>query len=152
MWHEVDLHGLHNFERMVGFSVPVEGELAIIAYDGIHLLDLHEPESVRQDTAHLEGGHLYDQTRQVLSYGGREFPILGVFGGSPLVRNQREERLILPTTEDVLYVRDMDNNVILAYPFEDLAGDWRYATFSRDGDAIVLGMPYDIHIFQTGKT
>jgi hypothetical protein len=61
MWHEVDLHGLHIFERMVGFSVPVEGELAIIAYDGIHLLDLHEPQSVRQDTAHPEGGHLYDR-------------------------------------------------------------------------------------------
>ena len=150
MWREVDLHGLYIFERMVGFSVPVEGKVAIISYDGIHLLSMREPGAVRHNTAYPEGGDLYDQTHQVLSYGGKRFPILGLFGGSPIVRNQRGESVFLRATDDVLHVQDKDNNTILSYPFEDLSGDWRYTTFSREGDAIVLGMPYDIHIFAWG--
>lgn len=148
MWHEVDLHGLYIFERMVGFSPPEEGEIAIISYDGIHLLDLRKPPIIHHDTAYPEGGNLYDQTQQVLSYGGKQFPILGVFGGSPIVRNQRGETLFLLPMEDTLHMQDVDGNMIFAYPFEDLSGDWCYATFSQDGDTIILGMPYNIHIFQ----
>ncbi len=152
MWHEVDLRGLYIFERMVGFSVPVEGQIAIISYEGIHILDLRAPRIVRHDGAYPEGGNLYDQTQQVLSYGGKRFPILGECGGAPLMRNDRGETLLLTPMEDMLHVQDGDNDTILAYPFEDLSGDWRYATFSQDGDTIILGMPYDIHIFQRNRT
>jgi hypothetical protein len=55
---------------------------------------------------------------------------------------------VLAATEDVLRVRDAAREISLTYRFVDLSGDWRYATFSPDGNVIVLGMPYEIHIFE----
>jgi hypothetical protein len=103
---------------------------------------------MHHDTAYPEGGHLYDPTHQILSYGDKQFRILGLFGGVPIVRNDRGEELVLAATEDVLRVRDAAREISLTYRFVDLSGDWRYATFSPDGNVIVLGMPYEIHIFE----
>jgi len=116
VWHEVDLRGLYIFERMVGFSVPVEGQIAIISYEGIHILDLRAPRIVRHDGAYPEGGNLYDQTQQVLSYGGKRFPILGECGGAPLMRNDRGETLLLTPMEDMLHVQDHTRHA-LRHPY-----------------------------------
>lgn len=148
MWREVDLHGIYIFERLVGFSIPMEERIALISYEGIHIIDLREPRVVRSDGAYPEGGDLYDRRQQVLLYEDKRFQILGLFGATPILRNDRGEELLLSATEDVLQVRGVRGNIILAYEFTDLSGDWRYATFSPNGDAIVLGLPYDIHIFQ----
>jgi hypothetical protein len=148
IWREVDLRGIYLGDRIIGFSVPVERRIAIISYEGVSILDVNEPPTLLVvDTSQPEGGDRYDQSQQVLTQGTETFPILGLFGGVPILRNDYGEEAFLGTTKDVLQVRDAGQHIVLAFEFEDLSGDWRYATFSPDGTVLVLGVPYDLHVF-----
>jgi hypothetical protein len=148
VWREVDLRGIYLGERIIGFSVPVERRIAIISYEGISVLDVNGPPTILVvDISRPEGGDQYDRSQQVLTFATKTFPILGLFGGVPVLRNHYGEEAFLGTTEDVLQVRDADQNTVLAFEFEDLSGDWRYVTFSPDGTVLILGMPYHLHIF-----
>lgn len=148
VWREVDLRGIYLGERIIRFSVPVERRIAIISYEGVSVLAVNAPSATLVvDISQPEGGDCYDRSQQVLTYGIKAFPIVGLFGGIPILRNDYGEEAFLGTTEDVLQVRDAGQNIVLAFEFEDLSGDWRYATFSPDGTVLVLGMPYDLHVF-----
>jgi hypothetical protein len=147
VWHEVDLRGIYIGERIIGFSVPVERQIAVISYEGIHVMNVDEPQTVLGDTTQPEGGNLYDRTRQTLTCAGTTFHMLGLFGGIPLLQNEHGEEVFLDPTEDVLQLRTAGRAITLTFRFEDLSGDWRYSTFSPDGNVLVLDMPYNLHIF-----
>jgi tetratricopeptide (TPR) repeat protein len=83
------------FERMLGFSIPLDHQVVIISYEGIHTLDLNAPDGVQHDYAYLEGGEMYDRQNQILEYHGKRFQIVGAYGGQPMVESQHQERLCL---------------------------------------------------------
>jgi hypothetical protein len=147
MWREVDGPGLRSFERMLGFSLPVDGRVAIVAYDGIHVVDLTDPSSVEFDDSYPEGGDIYDWRHQVLEYQDNQFEILGLYGGDPFLMNQTHDRLALDLEKEVLTLEDIEGRTVFEFRFRDLSGDWGYATFSRDFRYILLGIPYALHVF-----
>ncbi len=47
-----------------------------------------------------------------------------------------------------LLVEEANGHASLAFTFRNLSRDWQRATFSRDGNYLVLGMPYAIYVFR----
>lgn len=148
-WSQTAVGGLY-FERMIGFSLPVQHQVAIIAYEGIYIIDIDAMAQAEKDSSYPEGGDLYDRRGQKLQYGGITFPILGVFGGDPIIQNMYGELLQLDKEREVLRVEVIGQAEALEFPYEDMSGDWAYATFSEDGQLILLGMPYDLLLFHRG--
>lgn len=136
------------FERMVGFSLPMCNQVAIISYEGLHFLDLNRPDHVLHDNKHREGGKLYSPSTGKLLYQGREYSILGLHGGAPISASAQGERLALDLPGEVLMVYGASGNVDFEFRFEDPSGDWGHASFSSDGEHILLGMPYEIHLLR----
>ncbi len=87
MWKRVDVPE-HIFERMLGFSIPLDHEVVIISYDNIATLDLNAPANIQFDDAYPEGGEIYDRSHQTLTYRGKSFQILGAYGGQPIAESQ----------------------------------------------------------------
>jgi len=134
-------------ERIIGFSAPREGKVAVISYEGIHIVSLSETAEIEHHTDFPEGGKNYDEKRQVLLFGSLEFPMLGLYGGTPILQSPFCERLALGD-EDFFQVLDSNGKEIFRHNFNDLSGDWRQVTFSTDGRFIVLGLPYGLEIFE----
>src|SRR5688572_23522286 len=93
MWSSIQLPYI--FERMIGFSIPKTNQVAIVSYEGIHLVDLDRPENVRSDPKYPEGREVYDPNSGKLTYQEQEYAILGLYGGSPIHKSERGERLNL---------------------------------------------------------
>jgi hypothetical protein len=148
VWQELDIPGIRSFERMLGFSLPVDNRVAIVAYEGIYVVHLLDPSEVEFDDGHPEGGDVYDWGHQVLKYRSGHFEMLGLYGGEPLLMSESHERLVLNLEDETLSVQDSDGKTAFEFRFRDLSGDWGYATFSRDFRYILLGMPYALHVFR----
>lgn len=148
-------------ERMLGFSLPVKHQLVIISYEGIHVINLQRPEDVQHEYDYPEGGDIYRRKEQVLEFQGNKFQIVGVFGGSPILHSQRDEQLTLTSTKimpgqskittRIIQVKKEKGFVSFEFPFEDLSGDWAYASFSADSNYIVVGAPYNFYVFQRNE-
>lgn len=146
MWSKLQLPFL--FERMIGFSLPVDRRVAIVSYEGIHVVNLDRPDEVHHDLNHPQGGTLFDPKSGTLPYHAKIYSILGLYGGKPITRSIHGETLQLRLEEDVLVIRGAQGDILCEHPFEDLSGDWRIATFSKDASHILLGLPYDLHILR----
>jgi hypothetical protein len=85
---------------------------------------------------------IYNPDIGVAIYRGKEYRIIGVHGGSPILESPRGEKLVLDTEEESLSVVQNGAHVF-ATQYENFSGDWAAATFSSDGRYIVLGCPYD---------
>lgn len=151
MWKKIELPG-YFFERMIGFSLPLDDKVIVISYSAIHVVDLHKPDQILDDSRYRGGGDLYDKRTQTLAYNSKTFTILGLYGGQPLLENDQGEYLLLDPEGERLEVRDSKGVVSLGFDFEDLSGDWAYATFSIDYRYILLGLPYDIYIFRRDES
>lgn len=150
MWTPVKLPYL--FERMIGFAMMPTGIIAIIAYDGIHMVKINDSEFLgAQYYDFPEGKTLYNSKTQRLSWNDVEYPVLGLHGGLPAMKNQWGETLVLKTQEEGLQIVDREGQTTVNFKFRDLSGDWAYATFSTDGRLAVLGLPYDLFVFQRGN-
>jgi hypothetical protein len=148
MWEAVEIPPLRSLERMLGFSLPVDNQIAIVAYEGIYVIRLLDPSEVEFDGRYPEGGDVYDWEHQVLEYRGARFEMLGLYGGKPLLMGESHERLVLNLGDETLAVQDSDGKTGFEFRFRDLSGDWAYATFSRDFRYILLGMPYALRVFR----
>jgi hypothetical protein len=133
---------------MVGFSLSKAHQVAIISYEGIHLLDLQRPDDVRNDAKYPEGGDLYDPKSGKLTYSGKDYSILGLHGGSPIHKSAQGERLELDLPAEVLRVYGPKDDAVFEFAFEDLSGDWGQVTFSPDFDHIILGVPYEMYVLK----
>ncbi len=139
MWKRIQVPGF--CERMIGFSVPLKGQVLVVSYEAMHVLTLQEPVQVDTDETYSQYD-VYDPDSGQAQYGGRTWEIIGLHPGHPIVRSPSGERLLLDTSNESLVV--MRNKVVeFRTKYDNFSGDWAAATFSLDGNYIVLGCPYD---------
>src|SRR5262249_51438956 len=128
-------------ERMIGFSVPQDDMVLIVSYEGMHLIRLGLPVTVETDPEYAEYD-LYDSDSGVCRYPGRQWDIIGLFPGRPILTSGDGEQLVLDTEAETLTVV-RGNEEEWSSSYENFSGDWAAVTFSPDGRFIVLGCPYD---------
>jgi hypothetical protein len=126
---------------MIGFSVPQNDAVLIISYQGMHLLRLGTSITVETDPAYSEYD-LYDPKTGVCNYRDLNWDIIGLFPGRPLHSNPYGERLQLDTEAETVSVIQGDGTC-WSITYENFSGDWAAATFSPNGQFLVLGCPYD---------
>jgi hypothetical protein len=145
MWKQISLPYI--FERMIGFAVTNE-KVIILSYEGIHSLDLlssnHE---ISNDFDNPEGGNLYDYQKNALRYQNQDYLLCGQYGGNSPKLSTRGESLILNRQEETIIIGTVSEEHF-KFKYQDLSGDWAFATFTPDDKFVVLGLPYDIYIFE----
>ena len=136
-------------ERLIGFSVPRDGHVLVISYEGVHTVWLGSEIRVETDDAYAE----YDPDSGLARYSGRTYSIIGLHGGRPLLERPQGEELSLDVEAERLSVLQ-GGEVVYATEYENFSGDWAAATFSPDGNFIVLGCPYgfDFMVLERAKT
>jgi len=127
--------------------LPVDGEIAIISYEGVHVLTLAHPEKIVHFPELSEGGDVYDWKQQSLKFEGRNFSILGLHGGTPRLTTNTGDRLAFDKG-DKFSVYDAKSTEVFSHTFTDMSGDWRVVTFTSDGTYILFGLPYELEIFE----
>lgn len=130
----------HICERLIGFSLPQDDTVLVVSYEGTHLVRLGTPVTVETDSEYGEYD-LYDPDRGICRYRGREWVMIGLFHGRPILTSRGEQLMLNTDTETVSVVRD--NEEAWSATYENFSGDWAAVTFSPDGRFIVLGCPYD---------
>ncbi len=90
---------------------------------------------------------VFDEDRSLLTIGGQAYPMLGLYGGVPILTNELGDQLSLEPSQDRLLVLKSERQVKQVIEFSDLSGDWRWATFSADGHYLLIGVPYDLFIY-----
>jgi len=142
MWIEIAHPYL--FERMTSFSIPHRDRMVICSYDGAHFVTLVPTVSVAHDPTLAEEYTGGDD----VEWEGVTFRTLGYGGGDPILVHPDGSRLVPRIAEECVDVISPDGVVIQTIEFDDLSGDWGYATFSTDGQYLVIGVPYDIYIYR----
>ncbi|MHB9134540.1 MAG: hypothetical protein ACYDBB_25995 [Armatimonadota bacterium] len=135
------------FERMIGFSLPIDGIVAVISYEGIHLIPLAQPDAVIHHPELAEGGDAYDWKHQRFDFAGLSFSMLGLYGGTPRLLSSHGEQLAF-ATGDELILHNTSGEIVFSYTYNDLSGDWWVVTFSPDDEYIIFGLPYELDIFR----
>jgi hypothetical protein len=148
MWREIPI-STYICERMLGFSVPQEGSVLVVSYEGMHLVHLGPPVTVETDNAHCE----YDLhvSPGVWRYRDKDWQVIGLEPGRPLLTSPQGEWLELDEEGETVSVL-VGGEEVWSSSFKNFSGDWAAATFSPDGQFIVLGCPYDFdfHVWQRG--
>jgi hypothetical protein len=126
---------------MIGFSVPQDGAVLVVSYEGTHLVRLGPPASVETDSTCCEYDS-YDPDTGVCHHLDRAWDIIGLHPGRPILTGRDGEHLVLDTEAESLSVVK-EGEVAWTSTFANFSGDWAAATFSPDGRFIVLGCPYD---------
>ena len=138
-WQRIPVPGI--CERMIGFSVPQENSVLVVSYEGTHLVRLTSPVTVQTDDAYCEYD-LYEPATGIARYRDRDWQIVGLHPGRPLLTSPQGEWLELDEKADTVSVL-VGGEEVWSSPFENFSDDWAAATFSPDGRFIVLGCPYD---------
>jgi hypothetical protein len=134
-WHPIPVPGI--CERLIEFSIPKDGAVLVVSYDGMYLLRLGLPITVENVT-----DPDYDPDAWGGYYGGEEWDMIGLYGGDPLLTSPQGEWLELDEENETVSVL-VGGETTWTSAFKNFSGDWAAATFSRDGRFIVLGCPYD---------
>jgi hypothetical protein len=141
VWRQLLVPGI--CERMLGFSVPQDDTVLVVSYEGTHLVRLGSPVTVETDPEYAEYD-LYNPNAGVCRYQGKEWDIIGLYSGRPVLTGRGGERLVVDAGAETISVVK-GGQVVWASAFENFSGDWVAATFSPDGRFIVLGCPYDFN-------
>jgi hypothetical protein len=139
LWRQLPVPGI--CERMIGFSVPQDDTVLVVSYEGMHLVRLDPPVTVESDREYAEYD-LSDPAAGVCRYRGKEWDIIGLCPGRPILTSPGGEQLVLDAEAEAVSVVQ-GGEVVWSSAFENFSGDWAAATFSPDGRFIVLGCPYD---------
>lgn len=140
MWHRLTVPPIC---ELIGFSVPDDGEMLVVSYEGVHLVRL-DGMSVETD-ASVKEYDVYDPGTGLARFRGRDHEIVGLHGGRPLVESSRAERVELDVVANRLTLR-RGGEVSFSMEYGNSSGDWAVATFSRDGRYLVLGCPCDFDL------
>ena len=125
---------------MVGFSIPVDGTVLIVGPVGLDRLHLGPPITVETDLApRVE--HRVAAGDWTCRHAGRDWQLVGLQGGQPLLTSSAGEWLELDEDNRVVSVF-VGTDPVWSSGFDNSSGDWAAATFSPDGTFIVLGCPY----------
>jgi hypothetical protein len=128
-------------ERMIGFSVPQGETVLVVSYEGMHLVCLVPPVTVETDPEYCEYDR-YNPQSGICCYRDREWDIIGLHPGRPILTGREGERLVL--NREVGTVAVVHGNAeVWSSAYENFSGDQVAVTFSQDGRFIVLGCPYD---------
>lgn len=147
MWEKLELPFI--CERMVAFSIPQQDAVWVITWDALFQVTLAPDVSVLpvlQGEGELD--KVFDEDRSLLAIGGQAYPMLGLYGGVPILTNEFGEQLSLEPSQDRLLVLTSERQVKQVIEFSDLSGNWRWATFSADGCYLLIGVPYDLFIYR----
>ena len=144
-WQHIE-HG-YIFERMIGFSLPINGEIAVISYERVHIVPLDNPDGAIHHHELAEGGETYDWKHQQFKLDDRNFLVLGLYGGSPRLSSNKGESLAFGEGDN-FSIRDSSGREIFSHAFDDMSGDWRVVTFTQDDKHVLLGLPYNLEIFK----
>jgi hypothetical protein len=98
-WHQLKVPAI--CERMIGFSVPCEGEVLVLSYQGVHLLRLGSEITVQTDEEVAEYD-IYDPSSGIARYRDRDFQIIGLHGGNPILQSLTGESLVLDGKSETL--------------------------------------------------
>lgn len=151
MWEKLKLPFF--CERMVAFSIPQGDALWVMAWDELFHITL-APEvsisTVLQSEEELD--EVFDEHQSILVIDGQIHPMLGLYGGVPILSNMSGDHLSLEPCQDRLGVLNSDQQIKQVIEFSDLSGDWCWATFSADGSYLLIGVPYDLFIYQWADT
>ena len=139
-WREIAVPAI--CERMLGFSVPRDGEVLVVAYDGVYILRLDSPITVERDDRFAEYD-IYDPDTGIAKYRGRDYAIIGLHGGVAIESSPQGERLVLDSVAETLSV-EKGGKSVWEIQYSNFSGDWAAATFCPDGRFIILGCPYDL--------
>ena len=127
---------------MIGFSVPQKDRILVVSYEAMHTV--HLGSDVRVETDHTSKEYdRYDPDSGLARYGSRDYAIIGLHGGRPLLASPQGESLRLDEQEGTLSVL-RDRAAVYEREYKNASGDWAAATFSPDGTFIALGCPYGI--------
>lgn len=147
MWEKLKLPFF--CERMVAFSIPQGDALWVMTWDELfHIILASEVSISRVLQSEKELDEVFDEHRSILTINGQTYSMLGLYGGVPILSNASGERLFLDSCQDRLIVLNSDQQVKQIIKFSDSSGDWRWATFSADYNHLVIGVPYDLFIYQ----
>lgn len=146
MWKPIQLPYI--FERMIAFSIPAADVVWILSYEGLHRLTLVPRPEVWTEPKHAEDYGLLDADGTLLVYAGQRIPMLGLYGGEPLLRHPKGQQLAPHFDSERVDVLAPDGSIEQAITFKDLSGDWGFATFSADGRYLLVGIPYELHVYQ----
>jgi len=150
-------------ERIAGVSLPVENQVIIVDADIMYRIDLATPEVVQDNESYAEGDEgleaRYDRKMHMVTYTGKQFPILGVNGMFPLLTSPYEERLVEFTRYtnivsqplkiiQTFWVQAKNGERLFEFQFDDFSGDWVRVSFSYDANHIIVAAPYDFYIFE----
>lgn len=150
-------------ERIAGVSLPVENQVIIVDADNMYRIDLATQEVVQDDEIHAEGDEAlearYDREMHMVTYAGKQFPMLGVDGVFPLLTSPHEERLVVFTRYtnivsqplkiiQTFRVQAKNGEPLFEFQFDDFSGDWVWVSFSYDANHIIVAAPYDFYVFE----
>lgn len=134
---------------MLTFSIPEQNRFWITSHDELFQITL-APEVyisiVLRGSESLD--EIFDEDRSILTIHGRIYPMLGLYGGVPVLINKFGDQLSLEPSQDRLVILDSEQQVKQVIEFSDLSGDWRWATFSADDRYLLIGVPYDLFIYR----
>ncbi len=134
--------------------------------DIMYRIDLATPEVVQDNESYAEGDEgleaRYDRKMHMVTYAGKQFPILGVNGMFPLLTSPYEERLVVFTRYtnivsqplkiiQTFWVQAKNGERLFEFQFDDFSGDWVRVSFSYDANHIIVAAPaapYDFYIFE----
>jgi hypothetical protein len=133
---------------MIGFSIPQDGTVLVVSYEGMHLVRLGPPVNVETDDTYCEYD-LYAPATGICRYRDRDWQIIGLHPGRPLLTSPQGEWLELDEKGETVSVL-VSGEPVWSSPFKNFSGDWAAATFSPDGQFMILGCPYgfDFRVWQ----
>lgn len=147
MWEKLKLPFI--CERMVAFSIPQRDAVWVMTWDALFQVTLAPDANVLpvlRSEEELDG--VFDEDRNLLIIGEQAYPMLGLYGGVPILTNELSDQLSLEPNQDRLVVLNSERQVKQIIEFSDLSGDWRWATFSANGHYLLIGVPYDLFIYR----
>ena len=139
MWHPIAVPGF--CERLLGFSVPSDRRVLVISYGGVYVISLGESVEISTDDRFVEYD-IYDPETGIAEYDGARWDIIGLHGGRPIHSSPQGEVLKLSESTNSLQIAGRSGSMFTT-KFDNFSGDWAAATFSPDGEFVVLGCPYD---------
>lgn len=145
-WKEIKLPYI--CERLIAFAVASDEEVFVVSYEGAHHIELGQRPNVHTDRARAEDWDSYEERTKTVRYEGKSLPALGVYGGTPRLENAAGDRIDMDLKKEALKITSGSGSSEQTIKFEDLSGDWGYATFSPSGMLVILGLPYGLRVFR----
>ena len=127
-------------ERLIGFSVSHDRKVLVVSYEGMHMLNL-DPEVVVETDRSVREYDQYDPDTGLAIWKDDAYRVMGLFDGEPLLESPLGESLRLDTEAEQLTIVSASEDAFVM-PYRNFSGDWAVATFSPDGNFVVLGCPY----------